>query len=188
MVSRGVVFAACLAVAGCARDGGASVWVGVASAQGRPAQSASDASARDVPAPQIRQTMDAGVAEPDGSLGQPPGVAMSDHPLRNFLGRRMAEIQEDAGPPLDGGSAWRPFRGGVFVQFLGDRVARITARVPAGTGCDEAARRFGFDRAMPPLRRARTCEWPARSERHAIEPGVGARLDLGTGTFEVWVE
>ena len=132
--------------------------------------------------------MDAGVVSADASLEQPPAVATSDHPLRNLLGRRMGEIEADAGPPLDGGSAWRPFHSEVFVQFHGDRVTRITARVPVGTGCGEAARRFGFDRAMPPLRRARTCEWPARSERHAIEPGLGARLDLQTGAFEVWLE
>ncbi len=114
-------------------------------------------------------------------------MASADHALRSLLGRRLGEIQTDAGPALDGGGAWRPFRSGLFVQFHGDTVVRITARVPAGARCDDVARRFGFDRAMPPIRRAASCEWPMRSVRHLLEPGVAGRLDLRTGAFEVWV-
>jgi hypothetical protein len=117
----------------------------------------------------------------------PPAVASANVPLRNLLGRTMREVNADAGAPLDGGAAWRPFRGDVFLQFRGDRVVRVTARVPAWTECASVARRFGFDHAMPPLRRARGCEWPARSVRHALEAGLAAQFDAREGSFEVWL-
>jgi hypothetical protein len=128
-----------------------------------------------------------GDASGEGGAEQRPAVATSAHALRSYLGRRAEDIQADAGPLLDGGAAWRPFQAGLFVQFRGDRVVRISAQLPVGTTCEAAAQRFGFDRAMPPLRRANACEWPARSERHLIEPGVAGRMDLRTGAFEVWV-
>ena len=164
---------------------GAAGCTPTAFAQGHPAL---DASSSDGHPPHLRVVLrDAGDVAIDGAIEQPPAVASADHALRNLMGRRMEEIEADAGAPLDGGSAWRPFRSDVFVQFRGDRVVRITARVPAGTACNEAARRFGFDRAMPALRRAHTCEWPPSSERHLIEPGLAARFDLPTGSFEVWL-
>jgi hypothetical protein len=153
------------------------------------AQSRADASA-DVRA---SATMDgSAVAASDAGidacpLESPPAVASANVPLRNLLGRTLREVNSDAGTPLDGGVAWRPFRGDVFVQFRGDRVVRVTARVPAWTECSTVARRFGFDHAMPPLRRARGCEWPARSLRHLLESGMAAQFDAREGSFEVWL-
>lgn len=154
------------------------------------AQSRSDASASAAPS----AAMDAGPST-SGDAGivdacpaeSPPAVASANVPLRNLLGHTMREVNADAGPPLDGGGAWRPFRGDVFVQFRGDRVVRVTARVPAWTECASVARRFGFDHAMAPLRRARGCEWPARSPRHLIESGMAASFDAREGSFEVWL-
>ncbi len=116
-----------------------------------------------------------------------PAVASASVPMQSLLGRTMREISQDAGPALDGGGAWRPYRGDVFVQFRGDRVVRATARVPAWSSCTEVARRFGFDAAMPPIRRARRCEWPARSLRHLLASGLAAEFDAARGAFEVWL-
>lgn len=79
------------------------------------------------------------------------------------------------------------FADGLVVHvFHGAQVVDMSVPVPAGMTCDGIPAWLGLP-PIPgsfPLRRADGCEWPGRSPRHVLAPGLAARVQ--DGVLTVW--
>lgn len=116
-----------------------------------------------------------------------PGVA-ADMKLAGpvLLGARRAAIEAEIGGAKGRRGVWAEYAE-VELRYAGDRCVGLRRTVPAGLGCDEAARWIGYPDAGAPLRRADRCEWPGVSLRHRLADGVAGSLVLAGGVFELWL-
>lgn len=105
---------------------------------------------------------------------------------RAIVGHDVAEVSAGRRVVRTEGDEIRFADGLVIHVFHGARVAERSVAIPAGMTCDEIPAWLGLP-PIPgafPLRRADGCEWPGRSPRHVLAPGLAARVRGGVLT--VW--
>ncbi len=152
---------------------------------------------------------DAGVT--DASAGQPEtamagnlqlGVGMTTipaMPISDLLGKARDDIETLLAPvkpetrdekkarKLEEKEGWIHYTEHLIVRFSNDEIAmEFVQQVPADLDCRDAAKWLGFGDAMAPKRNKDSCEWPQKSDKHLLGPGVHGKLTLEGAIFHAF--
>ncbi len=152
---------------------------------------------------------DAGVT--DASEAQPEtaaagnlqlGVGMTTipaMPISELLGKARDDIETLLAPvkpetrdekkalKLEKKEGWIHYTKHLKVRFSDDEIAiELVQQVPADLTCLDAAKWLGFDDAMAPKKNEDNCEWPQKSDKHLLGPGVHGKLILNNASFHAF--